>query len=132
MTPVTAQRGPRAAMLPPGSSTKDALATPVPPAGLPMGRDKAKRICLIGFGALGSQMLGLLREVDRPDEVVLFDDLAHRDGRDNSFPFDSFLDPRFSDHDYYLALGYRHLALKAKILSQLRAAGRRVPAFVHP
>ena len=77
-------------------------------------------------------MLGLLREVDRPDDVVFFDDLAHRDRRENSFPFDSFLDPRFADHDYYLALGYRHLPLKAKILNQLRAAGRRVPSFVHP
>jgi len=91
-----------------------------------------KRIGLIGFGALGSQMLGLLRELERPDDVVFFDDLAHRDGRENSFPFDSFLDPQFADHDYYLALGYRHLNLKAKILSQLRAAGRRVPSFVHP
>lgn len=91
-----------------------------------------KRIGFIGFGALASQLLGLLREVDRPDEVVFFDDLAHRDRRENSFPFDGFLDPRFADHDYYLALGYRHLPLKAKILGQLRAAGRRVPSFVHP
>jgi sugar O-acyltransferase (sialic acid O-acetyltransferase NeuD family) len=97
-----------------------------------MGRDKVKRICLIGFGALGNQMLGLLCEVDRPDEVILFDDLAHRNRRENSFPFNSFLDPRFADHDYYLALGYRHLPLKAKVLSQLRDAGRRVPSFVHP
>jgi sugar O-acyltransferase (sialic acid O-acetyltransferase NeuD family) len=91
-----------------------------------------KRIGLIGFGALGRQILGLLSAVDRPDEVVFFDDVAHQERQENSFPFNSFLDDRFSDYDYYLALGYRHLTLKAQIASKLRAAGRRVPSFIHP
>jgi acetyltransferase-like isoleucine patch superfamily enzyme len=132
MTPVTVQRGSKAVMLPRASSEKEALSTSAPASCEQTRRDKVKRVGLIGFGALGSQVLGLLCEVDRPDEVVFFDDLAHRDGRENSFPFNSFLDPRFADYDYYLGLGYRHLILKAKVLRQLRAAGRRTPPFVHP
>jgi sugar O-acyltransferase (sialic acid O-acetyltransferase NeuD family) len=98
----------------------------------PTAGQPGSRIGIIGSGALGRQMLGLLRDVDRPNDVVFFDDLAHRERRENSFPFDSFLDSRFTDHNFYLALGYRHLPLRANILNQLLAAGRRAPAFVHP
>jgi len=91
-----------------------------------------KSIGLIGFGALGRQILSLLQAVDRPDEVVFFDDIAYAERRENSLPFNRFLDDRFSGYDYYLALGYRHLTLKAQIVNKLLAAGRRVPSLIHP
>ena len=90
-----------------------------------------KKIGVIGFGALGRQILGLLPDACAGGRVVVFDDIAHGQHRENSFSFDSFLDPKFADYDFYVALGYRHLARKAQILQDLRAAGRRVPSFVH-
>lgn len=91
-----------------------------------------KRIGIIGFGALGRQILGLLAAGRAAGPVVCFDDVLHRQQAKDCFPFESFLDERFGDCDFYLGLGYHHLARKTEILRQLRAAGRRVPSFVHP
>lgn len=91
-----------------------------------------KKIGIIGFGALGRQILGLLGPGREAGPVVLFDDVLHRQRGENSFPFASFLDARFADCDFYVGLGYRHLTRKAEILKQLQDAGRRVPSFVHP
>lgn len=89
-------------------------------------------IGVIGFGALGRQVLGLLSVTHKPGRVVFFDDPLHAKRAENSYPFDSFLDPDFTDLDFYVALGYRHLARKTEILRQLRAANRRTPSLVHP
>ena len=87
---------------------------------------------IIGFGALGRQILGLLSCQRPPEKVVFFDDALHARQGENSFPFASFLDARFADVEFHVGLGYHHLPRKAEILSQLRAAGRRAPSFVHP
>ncbi len=87
---------------------------------------------IIGFGELGRQILGLLCAAEKPGRVVCFDDLLHAKMATDSFPFDSFLDGRFADLDFYVGLGYRHLPRRAEILRQLQAAGRRIPALVHP
>lgn len=87
---------------------------------------------IIGFGALGRQILALLahREPRRP--VVVFDDHEHARGTEDSYPFASFLDERFAAFEFYVGLGYHHLPRKAEILSRLLAAGRRLPSLVHP
>jgi len=90
-----------------------------------------KKIGLIGFGALGRQILGLLPSACVGGRVVVFDDVVHGQHQENSFPFDSYLDAQFADYDFYVALGYRHLTRKAQIMRELRAAGRRTPSFVH-
>jgi len=90
------------------------------------------RIGIIGYGALGKQVVGFLRAHRALDELVLFDDLAHAQKTENSFPFNDHLDPRFSDCDFYVTLGYHHLTRKAEILARLRDAGRKAPSFVHP
>jgi sugar O-acyltransferase (sialic acid O-acetyltransferase NeuD family) len=91
-----------------------------------------KKIAIIGFGALGRQILGLLDPARGRGQVVLFDDVLYSKRGENSFPFESFLDERFADCDFYVGLGYLHLPRKAEILGQLRTAGRRMPSFVHP
>ena len=90
------------------------------------------RIGIVGYGALGKQVVGLLRGHGALDDLLLFDDLACAQKTENSFPFNSYLDPRFSNCDFYVALGYHHLTRKAEILAHLRDAGRRAPSFVHP
>ena len=91
-----------------------------------------KTVGIIGYGELGRQILGLLSTRQRPDRVIRFDDGLHRQGAEESFPFDGFLDPRFKDLGFYVGLGYRHLPRRAEIIGQLVAAGRSVPALVHP
>lgn len=90
------------------------------------------KIGIIGFGALGEQILGLLSTLASPELVLFFDDVLHSRGVENSFPFDRFVEARFADCEFYVGLGYRHLPRKVEIFRQLRAAGRRVPALVHP
>lgn len=89
-------------------------------------------IGIIGFGALGRQILALLTASRRPERLALFDDQLRAQEAADSHPFAAFLEPQFADHDFYVALGYHHLERKAAVLEQLAAAGRRTPAFVHP
>ncbi len=91
-----------------------------------------KKIGIIGFGALGELILGLLSTVPSPEQIVFFDDVLHGQGAENSFPFERFVEARFADCEFYVGLGYRHLPRKEEILRQLRTAGRRTPALVHP
>ena len=91
-----------------------------------------KKIGIIGFGALGRQILGMLASARLAEPVVFFDDVLYGQRGENSFPFESFFDARFADCDFYVGLGYRHLPRKVEILKQLRTAGRRTPSFVHP
>jgi sugar O-acyltransferase (sialic acid O-acetyltransferase NeuD family) len=91
-----------------------------------------KRIAIIGFGALGRQILSLLGPDAGAAHVLFFDDVLHSQHGENSFPFDSFLDGRFADCDFYVGLGYRHLLRKASVLHELRGSGRQAPCLVHP
>jgi sugar O-acyltransferase (sialic acid O-acetyltransferase NeuD family) len=91
-----------------------------------------RAIGIIGFGALGRQILSLLSAQQRPERVIYFDDPLHAQGGEDRFPFNAFLEPRFADHEFYVGLGYLHLGRKLEILGQLQAANRRLPAFVHP
>lgn len=90
-----------------------------------------KTIGIIGGGALGRQILGFVA-TQPPARVLFFDDPLHGRRAEHSFPFDSFLEPRFADCDFYVGLGYHHLPRRAEIVRQLLAHGRRVPPLVHP
>jgi sugar O-acyltransferase (sialic acid O-acetyltransferase NeuD family) len=87
---------------------------------------------IIGFGALGQQILVLVKSVAGVEHVVLFDDVLHAQRSANSAAFDSFLEPRYADHEFFVGLGYHHLPRRAAIVRELIGAGRRVPAWVHP
>jgi sugar O-acyltransferase (sialic acid O-acetyltransferase NeuD family) len=89
-----------------------------------------KQIAIVGGGALGRQLLDLLGPISRPP--VIFDDGRLAAGEAGTLPFAAFLDERFRDADFYVGLGYRHLARKLTILRALHAAGRRLPSLVHP
>ena len=91
-----------------------------------------KQIGIIGYGALGRQILALLGGAQRGTDVVFFDDPYHTGQGEGGFPFESFMDSRFADHDFYIGLGYQHLQRKIEILRQLKQAGRRTPPMVHP
>ncbi|MDB6169788.1 MAG: hypothetical protein JWM88_2652 [Verrucomicrobia bacterium] len=91
-----------------------------------------KAVGIIGCGELGRQILAQLGAVHPPGKVFRFDDPRSAKGEPDAFPFEAYLEPRFADADFYVGLGYRHLPLRAEIIRALLAAGRRVPALVHP
>lgn len=85
----------------------------------------------VGFGDLGQQIHEYFSAAPT-EESILFDDLALARGEPNARPFADFMDPQYSDCDFYVCLGYRHRAAKLGLIRQLADAGRRLPPFVHP
>jgi sugar O-acyltransferase (sialic acid O-acetyltransferase NeuD family) len=87
---------------------------------------------IIGFGEIGRQLLSMLQTSAKTPEVAFFDDHAHAKGMPNAFPFSAHTEDRFSNLNFYLGLGYLHLARKLEILDWMLQAGRNVPPLVHP
>ena len=91
------------------------------------------RLGLIGYGALGQQLEQLEREgFSRFQDIIYFDDIAHKNNIKNSYTFSSFFDNRFADCVFLVTLGYKHLREKEKILSWLCEANRKIHTFIHP
>jgi sugar O-acyltransferase (sialic acid O-acetyltransferase NeuD family) len=89
------------------------------------------KIAIIGFGALGQQILNLLSPAPSGDDVIVFDDTQHARGWPNALPFDAFLDRRFEHFSFYVGLGYLRLGVKTDVYNRLEAAGRRLPSLIH-
>ncbi|MEJ7610953.1 MAG: acetyltransferase [Ferruginibacter sp.] len=92
------------------------------------------KIAIIGFGDLGIYIRDTLQdfhEIKEPD-FAFFDDKFAASGHPNAFPFSEYKNERFSDHNFHLGLGYRHLKLKNQIIAELVGMGRKLPVFIHP
>jgi sugar O-acyltransferase (sialic acid O-acetyltransferase NeuD family) len=91
------------------------------------------KIAYIGFGDLGKQ-LSLFLSQTVADEIseVYFDDNLFSAEYPNSFPFSRYTDGQFDDYDFFVCLGYKNPELKTKILDELKAAGKKLPNFIHP
>ena len=91
-------------------------------------------LALIGFGELGRYIEDALDEHHQVDKAktAYFDDNLHRSGAPNAFPFRQYASGAFSDHHFYVCLGYKHLETRNEVISELAALGRKVPKFVHP
>lgn len=85
---------------------------------------------LIGFGELGIQFKSFL-EVDKKLRFIYFDDAAFKNKIEDAYPFADFMQSKFDQYDFYVALGYHHLQTKSNLLSQLITASRRIPSYVH-
>lgn len=90
------------------------------------------KLALVGYGALGQQIEGLVTEATPASTTVCFDDNAHRTGGPGAFPFAAHTNDDFEDFSFYVCLGYKHLRLKQQIIDRLVELGRNVPCFVHP
>jgi len=91
-----------------------------------------KRLAIIGFGALGRQLLSLLGERRDGLEVLRFDDTLYSSRAESCYPFDSYSDSSFADCQFYIGLGYKHLVRRAAVVTQLVGLGRDVPSWRHP
>src|SRR4051812_5405625 len=88
-------------------------------------------IAIVGYGSLGNQVRALLEAAGKKD-FILFDDHAFARGAPGASPFKSCIDPKHSDAEFYLCLGYLRLTEKQEWLDRLLSLGRKLPPFVHP
>jgi sugar O-acyltransferase (sialic acid O-acetyltransferase NeuD family) len=90
------------------------------------------KIALVGFGELGNQVLSLISPTfEKEMPVVCFDDYV-APGRYKILPFQDYQNDQYNKHHFFVALGYKHLGLKNKILNELIALQRKLLTFVHP
>jgi UDP-N-acetylbacillosamine N-acetyltransferase len=90
----------------------------------------AAKVAIVGFGVLGRQLLQQLRERGQC-EAVLFDDALAASGEPGAARFAELEHPRYAEHAFYVALGYKHLPRKQQLIERLLLLGRAVPALVH-
>ncbi|MBX9783540.1 MAG: hypothetical protein K2X48_09630 [Chitinophagaceae bacterium] len=92
-----------------------------------------RNIAYVGFGDLGQQVSRFLKQTATgPISEVYFDDQLFSSKTLHSFPFSAYKNPEFSHHDFFVCLGYKNLALKSKIIDELKRANRKLPNFIHP
>jgi sugar O-acyltransferase (sialic acid O-acetyltransferase NeuD family) len=93
-----------------------------------------KRIALLGYGNLGKYFEALLRDFRTigDDELLVFDDNVVKAGDPRARAFVDHEKDEYADAEFYVCLGYKHLATKKKIVDRLVELGRKVPAIVHP
>ncbi len=91
-----------------------------------------QQVAYIGFGHLGKQLSLFLRQSlkEEPNELF-FDDHLFAAKQPFAYPFEAYKNDQFASCDFYVCIGYRHLALKTKILDELKQAGRSIPSFIH-
>lgn len=92
------------------------------------------KLAFIGYGALGRYIEAMITEAEpmAPARSVYFDDNLYRTGATGAFPFAAHTSDEFSDYQFYVCLGYKHLALKKQLVDRLLALGRALPHHVHP
>lgn len=92
----------------------------------------SRRAAIIGFGDLGVQIASLLEVVRGVKDPIVFDDPKSRAGAAGSYPFDRYADEAFADCEFYLGIGYKHMAARMAIAARLIELGRGFPPLVHP
>lgn len=94
------------------------------------------KIGLLGYGSLGKQIHFLLKEIYHIDDcdITIFDDLLQSNPSDEFSlkPFQSVYSNEYIQHNIYVCLGYHHLVLKQKIISELIAKNYCLPNLIHP
>ncbi len=90
------------------------------------------KAAIIGFGVLGKQIKSFLLENTCGDlEFTIFDDTYSLQENISIFPFYYYLDASQFDNEFYIGVGYKHLELRAKIISELKVNGRKVKSLIH-
>jgi sugar O-acyltransferase (sialic acid O-acetyltransferase NeuD family) len=89
------------------------------------------KAAFIGFGELGLQIMSLSKSFFAYNETVVFDD-QYSQGNFQAFPFLEYSSKKFSDFHFFVCIGYKHLAVKRKIVNELILLGRTLPSLLHP
>ncbi len=101
------------------------------------------KIGIIGYGSLGIQIHEFLKEKYQNADLVttVFDDILFQNlgsgilNRDFNklevLPFNDYPQKNFADLDFYIGLGYKHLAKRKAIFEELINLNRNAPNFIH-
>ncbi len=91
-----------------------------------------KKIGLIGFGEMAQQIKQFIFYQNKGKVLFhCFDDILYKKKIKNSHRFSDYLLDKFSDHEFYVCLGYKHLKKKEFIIQELLSNKRKVPPFIH-
>lgn len=86
---------------------------------------------IIGFGALGEQLLGFLLEQEgESKKIFVFDDIA-TNCRNYCYPFNEYKNDDFNDLEFFVGLGYNHLQTRSIVIAELKKLKRKVSDFKH-
>ena len=88
------------------------------------------KISIIGYGELGKQFKDFLFQKNEFN-LYLFDDTEYIKSNEFHFKFDDYISEKFKKHSFYVALGYKHLLLKNKIIEELISLNRHLPSYNH-
>lgn len=89
------------------------------------------KIVWVGYGDLGHQLeQTLLERGDHIESRVCCDDVAFQAGQPDSVPFADYMDRKYADYQFFVALGYRHSKRKQAILHELQDAGRQLFSYI--
>ena len=94
-----------------------------------------KKAAFIGFGDFGQQIYSLAQTIFQSEKVIVFDDVqAAKPQTDaiEAFPFLAYSEERFNEYAFFVCLGYKHLALKQKLIQELTEKGYTLPSLIHP
>ncbi len=90
------------------------------------------RVGIIGYGVLGMQIRNFLSEQEGRDlNIILFDDFFINDQNTRTYPFENIFSDEFSDLEFYLGIGYKHLEVRHDIIKKLKSSGRKVNSLIH-
>jgi sugar O-acyltransferase (sialic acid O-acetyltransferase NeuD family) len=90
------------------------------------------RIGIIGYGVLGMQIRNFLSEEQGKDlNIILFDDFIKNEQDTQIYPFKDIFLEKFSDLEFYLGIGYKHLEVRHNLIKKLKSSGRKVNSLIH-
>jgi sugar O-acyltransferase (sialic acid O-acetyltransferase NeuD family) len=89
------------------------------------------KCAIAGYGELGRQLHIFIKELYAPAQTIFFDDNCFANGMQDAHPFNNCLLDEYANFSFFIGLGYKQLAAKARLISQLQQAGRQLPSLIH-
>ena len=89
------------------------------------------QLAFVGYGELGKQLRDFFPQGSN-NELVFFDDDLYKQKAPFSFPFVDYQEDNYKHFSCIVALGYKNLELRQKILHNLESKGRIISGFTHP
>lgn len=92
-----------------------------------------RQIAIVGYGIIGQQIEHFVEEAHKGGliEFYYFDDSLNATGNERAFPLHQYQDSRFSNFEFYVGLGYKHLSLRKEITDSIIRLNLRLPSFIH-
>ena len=90
------------------------------------------KVGILGGGEFGRQVERLLAAHAGPVAVRWFDDVRAAAGEADVAALRDYAKDEFARLRWYVAIGYRHIALRQELLDDLTRLGRATPRLIHP